>query len=215
MYEYTKRGMGWSDISGYPSCAAITGGGIKRCFTIEDADVRCANSCGCHRTTESCRTSSGNAGFAWCCPRDCPNPNAAPGQGCVSASRNLICDLNRVNRNTMTTDRERAVWDIKNKLCIERFDPGNLNGSYDRMTSEALIAVQARNRIPQTGEADAVTLRLLGFSASDAQRLANALAEPETVVPPVQLPWGLIAASSVASVFMLYAVWQFTKRPKR
>lgn len=115
----------------------------------------------------------------------------------------------------MTTDRERAVWDIKNKLCISRFDPGNLNGSHDRMMSEALIAVQARNRIPQTGEADAVTLRLIGFSASEAQQLANTLAEPETVVPPVQLPWGLIAASSVSSIFMLYAVWQFTKRPQR
>jgi len=220
MYEYNSRirkglgALGWSEIQGYPSCNDPSGG-IKRCFTIQDVDTRCASSCGCQRSTEACRTSSGNAGYAWCCPRDCPNPNAPAGQGCTPRTRNLICDLNRTNIETLTDPRERAIWIVKNKLCSERIDPGDVNGNMDARMSEALTAVQTRNSIPQTGQADAVTLRVLGFPADQAQQLATAIAQEEVQTPPLQLPWALIAASSVASMFMIYAVWQFTKRPKK
>lgn len=223
MYEFSKSALGalgWSDISGYPSCTDPPGG-VMRCFTTAEADVNCANSCGCRRTSDRCQTSSMVSGsysgtaYKWCCPRDCPNPNAPAGQGCIPRTRNLICDLNRVDINTITDTRARAIWIVKNKLCSERIDPGNIDGNLDARMSEALIAVQSRNRIPQTGEADAVTLRLLGFPASEAQQLASAIAQEQEIAPALQLPWALIATTSVASIFMLYAVWKFTKRPKK
>jgi hypothetical protein len=74
---------------------------------------------------------------------------------------------------------------------------------------------QTRQGIPATGQADAVTLRLLGFSSAEATQYTNAIAQPATTVPSTPLPWALIAASGVASMFMMYAVWKFTKRPKK
>ena len=214
MYELAGRGLGalgWSDLKDYPTCASVAGGGIKRCFMQNDADRACARSCGCQSTSESCTTTSGNAGLKQCCPRDCPTPE----HGCTPPTRNLICDLQRVDINTLTDARSRAIWILKNRLCAQRIDPGAVNGTLDARLSESISAFQTRQGLPATGQADAATLRLLGFSADEATQYTNAIAQPETQAPSTPLPWALIAASGVASMFMMYAVWKFTKRPKR
>lgn len=214
MYEYGLKGLGalgWSDISGYPTCSSVAGGGIKRCFVQNDTDRACAQGCGCHVTSESCTTTSGNAGLKWCCPRDCPTPE----HGCTPPTRNLICDLQRVDINSLTDSRSRAIWLLKSRLCSQRIDPGAVNGDLNTRLSEAVSAFQSRQGIPSTGQADAVTLRLLGFSSAEATQYTNAIAQPATTVPSTPLPWALIAASGVASMFMMYAAWKFTKRPKK
>ena len=213
MYEITKRGLGalgWSDLKDYPTCSSVAGGGIKRCFVQNDADQACAQNCGCQRTSENCTTSSSNAGMKWCCPRDCPTPE----HGCTPPTRNLICDLQRVDINSLTNARSRAIWLLKSRLCSQRIDPGAVDGNLNTRLSEAVSAFQTRQGLPATGQADAATLRLLGFSADEATQYTNAIAQPATQVSSVPLPWALIAASGVASMFMMYAVWKFTKRPK-
>ena len=208
MYEY-RKGMGWSDLPNYPACGEISGGGIKRCFTSSQGDVDCAQGCGCRSTSTTCRTTGGSAGTAYCCPRDCPTPE----HGCVPQTRNLICDLTRVDINALVDSRSRAVWRLKNNLCARRIDPGAVNGVSDARLSEALSAFQSREGLPATGQADAQTLYRLGFTAAEAQQYSSAVVGTGQV-SQLQLPWALIAASSAASMFMIYAVWKFTRRPR-
>jgi len=209
MYESTALGaLGWSDLPGYPSCATIAGGGIKRCFTPAQADLSCAQSCGCISTTQTCRTTSGNQGNVYCCPRDCPSTD----RGCRTQS-GLICDLSRQDIAAMTTAAQNAVWRIKDKLCSLRVDPGAVDGNADARFSEAVSAFQARRGLPQTGEPDLVTLTSMGFTSAEAVRFVDAL----TVVPDsgdgpslpfsgVQIPWLALTGVTGAGIFMLYAL---------
>ena len=210
MYEFGVKGLGWSEISGYPTCETVTGGGIKRCFTSAESDQNCARSCGCHQTQETCQTASGNGGTRWCCPRDCPST----ANGCTPRTQNLICDLNRIDASGLTDPRERAVWVLKNRLCSQRIDPGAVNGSQDQRLVEALRTFQTRQGLPVTGQADTATLFRLGFSASEATQYSSAIAQPADLISQVQLPWGLIAASTAASMFLMFAVWKYVRRPK-
>lgn len=210
MYEFGVKGLGWSDISGYPTCEDITGGGIKRCFTSAASDQNCARSCGCRSTQETCQTSSGNGGTRWCCPRDCPTTAG----GCTPPTQNMICDLNRVDINSLTDTRARAIWVLKNRLCSQRIDPGAVNGTQDQRLVEALRTFQTREGLPVTGQSDAATLYRLGFSAAEAQQYSTAIAQSSQLIAPIQLPWALIAASTAASMFAMYAVWKYARRPK-
>jgi peptidoglycan hydrolase-like protein with peptidoglycan-binding domain len=208
MYELGMKGLGWSEISGYPTCESVTGGGIKRCFTSAASDQNCARSCGCIQTSENCTTSSGNGGTQWCCPRDCPSTT----NGCTPRTQNLICDLSRVDIGSLTDTRSRAIWVLKNRLCSQRIDPGAVNGTQDQRLVEALRTFQTRQGLPVTGQADAATLYQLGFTAAEAQQYSTAIAQPLANIQPMQLPWLLIGATSVASLFMMYAVWRFRKK---
>lgn len=208
MYEFGVKGLGWSDLPGYPACEDITGGGIKRCFTSNPGDQSCARSCGCRQTQESCTTASGSGGTRWCCPRNCPTTSG----GCTPPTQNLICDLNRVDISSLTDTRSRAIWTLKNRLCSQRIDPGAINGTQDQRLVEALRTFQTRQGLPVTGQADAATLYQLGFSAADAQQYSTMISQPLASIQQIQLPWLLIGATSVASLFMMYAVWRFRKR---
>lgn len=211
MYEFGVKGLGWSDISGYPTCDGLpgagTGGGIKRCFTSAASDQNCARSCGCQSTQETCQTSSGNGGTRWCCPRNCPTTAG----GCTPPTQNLICDLTRVDLGSLTDPRARAIWTLKNRLCSQRIDPGAVNGTQDQRLVEAIRTFQTRQGLPVTGQADAVTFNQLGFSAAEAQQYATTISQPLVNIQPIQLPWVLIATTSVASLFMMYAVWKYRK----
>jgi hypothetical protein len=208
MYEFGVRGLGWSDLTGYPACEEITGGGIKRCFTSSSGDRSCTQSCGCVDLHETCTTASGSGGTAWCCPRDCPTTSG----GCTPRTRNLICDLSRVDIGSLTDARSRATWTLKNRLCAQRIDPGAVNGTTDQRLVEALRTFQTRQGLPVTGQADAATLYQLGFTAAEAQQYSATISQPVANIQPIQLPWLLIGATSVASLFMMYAVWRYRKR---
>ncbi len=207
MYEFGVKGLGWSDLPNYPTCGEITGGGIKRCFTSSQGDQSCIRSCGCIDLHETCTTASSSGGTAWCCPRNCPTTST----GCTPPTQNLICDLNRVDISSLTSARAQAIWTLKNRLCSRRIDPGAINGTQDQRLVEALRTFQTREGLPVTGQADAATLYQLGFSAVEAQQYSTVIMQSVANIQPFQLPWALIAATSVASLFMMYAVWRYRK----
>jgi hypothetical protein len=130
-----------------------------------------------------------------------------------------ICDVSRVERNTLNPERQ-AIWDVQNRLCAERHDPGPVDGNIgSRWLPSALSAFQQRMRLPETGRIDAVTLRAMGFSTADATRIAAAAATtplgPTPEGPPLpqfQVPWVPILLSLGAGTFMIFAVRSYMKR---
>jgi peptidoglycan hydrolase-like protein with peptidoglycan-binding domain len=86
-----------------------------------------------------------------------------------------------------------------------------VNGTQDQRLVEALRTFQTRQGLPVTGQADAATLYQLGFSAAEAQQYSATISQPLANVQPIQLPWLLIGATSIASLFMMYAVWKYRK----
>jgi peptidoglycan hydrolase-like protein with peptidoglycan-binding domain len=87
-----------------------------------------------------------------------------------------------------------------------------VNGTQDQRLVEALRTFQTREGLPVTGQADAATLYRLGFSAAEAQQYSTTISQPLVNIQPIQLPWVLIATTSVASLFMMYAVWKYRKK---
>lgn len=223
MYEYSTGlglvGPGWTDVSGNPPCSEIVGGGVTRCFeNTEDAGA-CAREGGCVPSArgQTCSV-EGVAGSTWCCPAHWPRPFlACPTQagGRIEPSV-ATCQSHRVDRNSLTTYRAQAIWDIQSRLCAMGIDPGPIDGVGEATSFAAAIrASQARGGIPQTGTPDQTTLFRMGFSAADAQRIAGALAPTGPgggFDLGIQLPWALVIGTSAAAVFMLYAAWKFKQR---
>lgn len=225
MYAYTRRpalrGMGYSDIQGYPSCRDLPGGGVQRCFVQADADIQAARHNGCVeilRGTTTCQTVAGGelggrAGRRWCCP---PQAMVHPSQ---SAPYRLICQYDREARSAMRNAGEQAVWDVQNRLCALGIDPGPVDG---RTTSSwfapAIRAFQYREGLPETGELTPATLRQLGFS--DAANMATA-AQGERLTPyeygerifsQGAFSWGPIIGVSIASLALAAGLYVYITR---
>jgi peptidoglycan hydrolase-like protein with peptidoglycan-binding domain len=103
------------------------------------------------------------------------------------------------------------VWLVKNRLCALRIDPGTVNGDVNERFREALRAFQAREGLPQTGEADVATLSRLGFSSSDVIRMSDLINRRDDDLPGLQLPWMLLIPGLGAGLFMVYALSKYLR----
>ena len=216
MYAYTPRGMGYSDIQGYPSCSDLPGGGVQRCFIRNDADTRAARHNGCVeilRGERNCQTTGGRAGARWCCPTEAMQDPS------TSAPRRLICQYDREPRAALQSAGERAVWDVQNRLCTMMIDPGPLNGrTNSSWFAPAVRAFQYREGLPETGELTAATLRQLGFSdvtgmeaSIRGERLTPYEATRRTFQPGA-FGWGPIIGISVASLALATGLYVYLTR---
>jgi len=216
MYEQ-KHGLGWSDIADYPACGNIPGGGVERCFLDHvPSDLAIAQYNGCVRLGTSCRTTSGNAGYRWCCPPFTMQSVPAGGD----TARTLLCQSSRQARGAMQTDRERALWDVQNRLCELGLDPGPVSGRWGSPSfTPAVRAFQVNSRITATGTPDEVTLRAMGFSSLDVARMATLVGPPASFTSgfrtgdsgALMLPL-LIAGSLAAGGLLLFGVHKFTEK---
>jgi hypothetical protein len=119
----------------------------------------------------------------------------------------------------MRTDRERAMWDVQNRLCERGLDPGPVNGQWGSPSFEpAVRAFQTNARITATGSLDPVTLRAMGFGALDVARMATLVGPPSPFTAGFQQPGAsivmplLIVGSLAAGGILLYGVHKFTTR---
>lgn len=199
-------GMGWSDISGYPTCPQQPGGGAKQCYTTSPDDQARAQAQGCFDLREPCRTTSGTAGAAMCCPA-MPRRHAT----------DMRCYREILPRVSMQDPAEQNIWDMQRKLCKMGVDVGPINGQVGSASFRAAIkAYQARVGLSQTGNADEATLRSMGFSAQRSVDIAGSVANQEQgdrsdqgpgIGTMLNIPMLALVGSTLASV-VLFLVWK-------
>jgi hypothetical protein len=212
MYEYAASGLGWSDIADYPACRQYPGGGVQKCFINSPGDRAVANRFNCIKietpgAETSCDTTGGSRGERWCCP----NIDMRTAQPLT-----VVCEGERVSKDILTTDEERMLWEVQDRLCRQGLDPGSVDGTrrYPNMLIGAIKAFQVNYNLPETGNLDDVTLYHLGFTASQVRQMSQALAERRRWVPreAQSIAWLPIAGILVAGGFLAYAVHKFIKR---
>lgn len=220
MYERGK-GLGWSQIEGYPTCDQVAGGGTKRCFLPTTEDEQCAQYSGCINLNESCRTTSGGIGRTWCCPPNLPPP---PWERCIPEGvdptqprRQMICRQQEVSFDTLHDTRRRAIWRVQNKLCQLGVDPGPVDGQgTNSMYRIAIRQYQSINNLPQTGEVSTAMLSSMGFSASDASEIESGLNSGPlptgSGLSDGMTRWFWPIAFSLSSVFLGVAWWKYGRR---
>src|SRR5579871_1173708 len=64
---------------------------------------------------------------------------------------------------------------LRVQVLLDRnhFSPGEIDGRFGRVTRNALLAFQSANRLPQTGRADAATMRKLEKDQEGASTLIS------------------------------------------
>jgi peptidoglycan hydrolase-like protein with peptidoglycan-binding domain len=125
----------------------------------------------------------------------------------TEAGAGVVCSAQRVNRTQMTNARQRAVWDVKDRLCCAggATDPGPINGEITSTLQSAIQRFQRDNGLDVTGRLDSSTLSSLGFSWFAAQGIANALkgtvVGPETSITDVVIPVLVIGGIGIGGFF--------------
>lgn len=215
MYEYvpakySREGLGWSDIEGFPTCQHYPGGGTQRCFVENAADRAKAERFHCIRmerpTDETvCTTTDGTAGRRWCCPSIEMRGDAVPPR--------LVCERGRVDRATLLTEEERSLWDVQNALCGLGLDPGPVDGRRVAPVAlrTAIKSFQYNSMLDDTGELDDVTLRRLGFSGTRLLEMRRQLAPTpgRFAVAGAEVSWLPIVGFLAAGGFLAYVGYRY------
>jgi hypothetical protein len=234
---YERTGMGYSEAPWYVRTMwplACAQNAMLTCVTDDPADVewrnlpayvggprRCSSVTG-GVLSSSCKTAGNRSGRLYCCLRTTLEPSAyeameqrieeslQPGQ--------RVCDVNRYSRDLLRNEAQRATWDIQDKLCQLGVDPGPVNGNASERTLAAAVrSYQRQMGLPTTGQVDAATASMMGFSASDSVRIAEAVlrtqigTEPGTIAPP-SLSTPVLVASFGAAAFLAFAAYTYFKR---
>lgn len=233
MYE-SDRGMGYSPAPGYvrATTPGACGAGASvycvsnlpedvawRSMTRPDGRPQCQP---VHMGIwgRSCRTTDRNEGQYYCCYDIAPSLSTAEQiawaeeEGVPLTTRR--CERDRVNRGLMRNESQRAIWDIQERLCSQGLDPGPVSGVVTRTLVDRVRGVQRERGITVNGQVDAVTAQAIGFGASEAQRIAAAVARsgigtsPDEPPPLAFNPW-LFAAAAAAAGFLGFAYYQYAK----
>lgn len=203
MYEHLAAlgGLGWSDylVDGeHQECGQVVGG-VKKCFTRTSADEACAQNSGCFELSESCSTTSGGSGNAWCCPRHLPPP---PGSPCLPQSTEMACQRHAVRCATFGNDSDYATCRIQKALCDQGVDPGPIDGQGDSdMYRIAIRMYKARQGIiPDNDDpSSAIFLERLGLSSDT--RVSRGAQSRGLSLPPAVTNWFWPVAFGLSTVF--------------
>jgi hypothetical protein len=239
---YERNGMGWSEIPWYSwANTQCSSDEFDACVSRDPADQAWATSpawiggpqrCRQFRATDgetrSCTTAPPGSlpGTVYCCRRTALTPEAVqyaeesgvqPTPGGTLPLFRPACETHRSDRTLMRTAVQQALWDVQDRLCAT-MDPGPVDGT-DRSSAlrTAIQRVQRERALPITGQLDAATLRMIGFSSAEAQRIEGVVARTRVGVTPDAppalsiSPW-IVAGGIGAAGFLAFAFWQFWKR---
>lgn len=242
MYERSV-GMGWSEVPWYAwantQCAE---GEFDACVSNTEEDQAWASAPAwiggpprCHQfratltgATRNCTTAAPGRlpGTVYCCRRTALTPEAveyAEEAGVQPTSYGTLplfrpaCETRRSDRTLMRTEVQQALWDVQNRLCAIR-DPGPIDGTDGASAfRQAIQHVQRERGLTITGQLDAVTLRMIGFSAAEAQRIASVVARTRVgtnpdAPPPLSFNPLLIAGGVAAAGFLGFSLWMYMKK---
>lgn len=214
MYEYLKPmgGLGWSDylVDGeYQECGQVVGG-IKKCFTTTAADETCAQNSGCFQLSDRCSTTSGGAGFAWCCPRHLPPP---PGMPCLPQSTEMVCHLHETRCSDFTNDSEYATCRIQKALCDLGVDPGPIDGQGSSdMYRIAIRMFKSRRGLVPADENPRTTAFLEQLGLHTDPRVVRGAAPSGGGGPrDVVTSWLWPIAFGLSTVFLGATLWRYRR----
>jgi hypothetical protein len=129
-----------------------------------------------------------------------------------------VCEVQRFDRAQLRNEAQRATWDIQDKLCQLRMDPGPVSGNpADRSLGAVIESFQRQRGLPTTGQVDAVTARAMGFSTADATRIASAVMRTSIGTEPgtetmARFSTPVVVASLGAAAFLAFATYSYVKR---
>ena len=188
----SEPGLGWSPMPFYTTTDMICPDNrVPCCVTSDPADQTWANqrtgsTTRCllfraflTRQTKSCTTASGYRGQAYCCHDLTPHQEtvARAGRDPFASGGPLVCESSRTPRDQMANALQRAVWDIKDKLCTAGMvtDPGPVNGDVTPDLTSALRRYQRDHGVAVSGRWDAATGQAMGFTDSQISTIGSAL----------------------------------------
>lgn len=104
-------------------------------------------------------------------PKPAPKPQPAPAPSLTVEQQILLLpesdDLKAAwpqPKGTVMHAFQRVVFAVQSQLKYLKYPPGGLDGKWGPLTKEALLAAQADNGVPATGEVDVVTVKtILGW----------------------------------------------------
>lgn len=128
------------------------------------------------------------------------------------------CDVDRFDRAALRNEAQRAIWDIQDRLCQLRIEPGPVSGNASQPgLASAVESFQRQRGLPTTGQVDAATARAMGFSTADAMRIASAIMRTPVGTAPgtetmARFSTPVVAASLGAAAFLAFATYSYVKR---